>query len=124
MPGTVRDRERIGAGGGPCLALLRIAWETARLAFVPERSPLVSQESRDAAYRLLDEIRHAESSRELLVYMRHFHMGASEFRDLINMIETAVTAKIEEFAREIDETVEPPRIVPAPDKKSGGRRGG
>jgi hypothetical protein len=74
--------------------------------FVPERKPLVSQESRDAAYRLLDEIRHAESARELLVYVRDFHSGAVEFRNLINMLEMAVTAKIEEFARGIDEHAE------------------
>jgi hypothetical protein len=90
---------------------------------VPERKGLVTQDTRDAAYRLLDEIRHAESARELLVYMRDFHSGASEFRNLINTVESALMAKIEEFARELEENIRQEMFSDA-DEPSGGRRGG
>jgi hypothetical protein len=80
--------------------------------FVPERKSLIPPESRDAAHELLADIRSAETARELLLYARSFHSDAIEFRNLLNLIESEIISKIEQFAREADVVGKAPRIVP------------
>ena len=79
---------------------------------MPERKSLVPPESRDAAHSLLAEIRSAETARELLLYVRNFHSDAAEFRNLVNLIETEISSKIEQFAQEADVLAQAPRVVP------------
>jgi hypothetical protein len=83
--------------------------------FVPERKSLVPRESRDAALSLLADIRNAETARELLLYTRSFHFDAAEFRNLVNMIESEIITKIEQFAGESEVVPEAPRIVSSKD---------
>jgi hypothetical protein len=85
--------------------------------FVPERKSLVSPESREAAHSLLADIRSAETARELFIHARHYHSDAAEFRNLLNLIETEIIAKIEQFAREVEGAPQAPRIVPPKDAK-------
>jgi hypothetical protein len=91
--------------------------------FVPEHKSLLTHESRDAAYRLLNDIQSAETARELLIYVRNFHTDAIEFRNIMNLIESAITGKIEQFAQEVEAVANRPRIVPGSDKKGGDKRG-
>jgi hypothetical protein len=81
--------------------------------FVPERKSLL--QSREAAHRLLADIRNAETTRELLLYTRSFHNDAAEFRTLVNLIESEIISKIEQFAREVETVAEAPRIVASQD---------
>jgi hypothetical protein len=97
---------------------LRSTEERAGL-FVPERKSLVSQEGRDAAYKLLTDIRNADTARELLVYVRGFHSDAAEFRNLLNLIESEITVKIEQFAGEVEAEADRPRIVPDSEERGG-----
>jgi hypothetical protein len=83
--------------------------------FVPERKSLVPPESREAAHSLLADIRSAETARELLLHARNFHSDAAEFRNLLNLIESEIITKIEQFAREVEVVREAPRIVPPKD---------
>jgi hypothetical protein len=80
--------------------------------FAPEHKSLLSGESREAAHKLLADIRNSETARELLVYARNFHADAAEFRTLLNLIESEFIAKIEQFALEVEGVTEGPRIVP------------
>jgi hypothetical protein len=83
--------------------------------FVPERKSLVPPETREAAHSLLADIRSAETARELLLYVRNFHADAAEFRNLLNLIESEIITKIEQFAQEADVVAEAPRVVPSKD---------
>ena len=90
---------------------------------MPERTPLITQETRDAAYKLLTDIRGADTARELLIYFRNFHADATEFRNILNLIESAMTAKLEQFAREAEADSAKPRIVTDSEKRGGNQRG-
>jgi hypothetical protein len=89
--------------------------------YAPEHKSLVSQDTRDATHKLLAEIRGAETARELLIYARNLHIDANEFRNLLNVLESELIGKIEQFARESETVAERPRIVPEPEER--GRRG-
>jgi hypothetical protein len=83
--------------------------------FVPERKSLVPPESREAAHSLVADIRSAETARELLLHARSFHSDAAEFRNLLNLVESEIITKIEQFARDVEIVSEAPRIVPPKD---------
>lgn len=85
--------------------------------FVPEHKSLVPPESREAAHSLLADIRSAETARELLLCVRNFHSDAAEFRNLLNLVESEIITKIEQFAREVEAVPGAPRIVPSKDAK-------
>jgi hypothetical protein len=95
--------------------------------FVPDHKPLLSPETKDAAYALLSDIRNAETARELLVYMRNFHEGAAEFRNLLSLIESEIARKIGEFAEEAETVAqmipERPTLVPDEDDQLREERG-
>lgn len=64
---------------------------------IPEPSRLLSKETSDGFYRLLQEIREADTDRELLVFMEHLFDASREYRDIFSLLEREATKKMREF---------------------------